>query len=365
MQRALYFTLLIALVAAPVAGTQPLIIAAVESESVSLENHSQVQFQEAELDTERVLLRFDVREDGAAAVTVEYRFPVDDATGGTAFAGLQRDIAANQTVYLDRFERRVTETVRTAAAGTDRPMNVTDVAVRAEIRQLPAPYGVVAYRFTWHGFAVVNDGDLRVGDALAGLYLEEGTQLQVSWPEGYDARSVHPSPTEQRDQAAIWAGPVWFDQAGPQIELVRGGPGIDPVPVALLGVSVLFAASGLLFWWRASGGADPIATGPSEATDPRATNPDGGQENPPDPVEAGVDVELLSNEERVLWEIERRGGRMKQRELVATLEWSDAKVSRAVTGLREDGALEGFRIGNENVLSVPAHDEPKGPEEES
>jgi hypothetical protein len=365
MQRALYFTLLIALVAAPVAGIQPLIITAGESESVSLEDHAQLQFREAGLDTERVLLRFDVREDGAAAVTVEYRFPVDDATGGTAFAGLQRDIAANQTVYLYRFERRVTEAVQTAATSTDRPMNVTDVAVRAEIRQLPAPYGVVAYSFTWHGFAVLEDGDLRVGDALAGLYLEEGTHLQISWPEGYDARSVHPSPSEQRDRAAIWAGSVWFDQAGPEVELARGGPGIDPVPVALLGVSVLLAASGLAFWWRASGGPGPTATGPSEGTDPRATNPDGGQENPPDPVETDVDVELLSNEERVLWEIERRGGRVKQRELVAALEWSDAKVSRAVTGLREDGALEGFRIGNENVLSLPVHEEPKGAEEES
>jgi uncharacterized membrane protein len=84
-----------------------------------------------------------------------------------------------------------------------------------------------------------------------------------------------------------------------------------------------------------------------------------------DPDRSDVDVELLSNEERILGEIERRGGRVKQRELVAALGWSDAKVSRAVTSLRKDGTLDGFRIGNENVLSLPAHEGPRDPEAES
>jgi hypothetical protein len=364
MQRVLYFTLLITLVAGPLGGTYPFLVAGVESKGVSSEVQSQFQFQEAGLDTERVLLLFDVREDGAAAVVVEYRFPVDDATETTAFLGLQQDIGANQTVYLDRFERRVTGTVQTAATVTGRQMNVTDVAVRAEIRQLPTPYGVVAYCFTWHGFAVVEGDDLRVGDALAGLYLEEGAQLQISWPEGYEARSVHTSASEQRIRAAIWTGPVWFDHGGPQIELVRGGSGIDPVPVALLGVSVLLAASGFVFWWRASRSTDPAPTVPTGTEEPRATNPDGGRSMTPNPVESDVDVELLSNEERILREIERRGGRMKQSELVESLEWSDAKVSRAVTRLREDSALDGFRIGNENVLSLPADEDPHDSKEE-
>lgn len=358
MQRVLYFTLLITLVAAPLGGTHPILVAGVESKGVSSEVQSQFQFQEAGLDTERVLLLFDVREDGSAAVIVEYRFPVDDATETAAFLDLQQDVDANQTVYLDRFERRVTGTVQTAATVTDRQMNVTDVAVRAEIRQLPTPYGVVAYSFTWYGFAAVEDGDLRVGDALAGLYLEEGAQLQISWPEGYEARSIHTSVSEQRTRAAIWTGPVWFDRGGPQIDLIRGGSGIDLVPVALLGVSVLFAVSGFVFWWRASRGTGPTPTVLSGTDEPRATNPDGGRSLTTTPVESDVDAELLSNEERILREIERHGGRVKQRELVESLEWSDAKVSRAVTSLREDGALDGFRIGNENVLSLPADDDP-------
>jgi uncharacterized membrane protein len=48
-----------------------------------------------------------------------------------------------------------------------------------------------------------------------------------------------------------------------------------------------------------------------------------------------------------------RGGRMKQQEVVSELDWSAARTSQVVSGLREDGALETFRLGRENVLKLP------------
>jgi uncharacterized membrane protein len=65
----------------------------------------------------------------------------------------------------------------------------------------------------------------------------------------------------------------------------------------------------------------------------------------------------MRNEERVLREIADRGGRVKQQELVSALGWSDAKVSRTVSTLREQGAVEGFRLGNENILSLSTADD--------
>jgi uncharacterized membrane protein len=76
-----------------------------------------------------------------------------------------------------------------------------------------------------------------------------------------------------------------------------------------------------------------------------------------EPALPSVDPDLLSNEERVLHEIAQRGGRVKQQELVTALDWSDAKVSRVVKRLRERGDVEGFRLGNENVLSIPTEDD--------
>ena len=63
--------------------------------------------------------------------------------------------------------------------------------------------------------------------------------------------------------------------------------------------------------------------------------------------------ELLSNEERVLQLLEQRGGRIKQQDVVSELDWTEAKTSQVVGDLREDDEIEVFRIGRENVLSLP------------
>jgi hypothetical protein len=52
---------------------------------------------------------------------------------------------------------------------------------------------------------------------------------------------------------------------------------------------------------------------------------------------------------------------MKQGQVAAELDWTAAKTSKVVTGLRDDGRLDGFRLGRENVLSLPEEedDEPE------
>ena len=68
------------------------------------------------------------------------------------------------------------------------------------------------------------------------------------------------------------------------------------------------------------------------------------------------DEELLSNEEQVLELIESEGGRMKQKAVAERLGWTDAKTSQVTKKLRENDELEGFRLGRENVLSLPGDD---------
>lgn len=350
MSPVMYLFMLVAVVAAPLGalGTVPIY-------SGTIDQPANTTVEQAELDADRVLLRFDVREDGAAVARVEYRFALDESNNTTAFTRLQQAVMGNQTQYLERFERRVNRTVRTAENATGRPMRVTNATVRAETRQLPESYGVVVYTFTWHGFAQVENGELRVGDALAGLYLEEDTQLQISWPAEYEAQTVHDSVNERRDHAAIWVGPLWFDREGPRLVLGQDGLPVEPIPVALLGLSVLFAGSGLVLWWRAGRSNDDGRPAPTPVGS-QSTDSDGGQ-SVETASDMAVEPELMSNEERILWEINQRNGRVKQQELVEALDWSDAKVSRAVSALRERGAIERIRIGNENLLSVPADGE--------
>ncbi|PSQ38552.1 hypothetical protein BRD10_03900, partial [Halobacteriales archaeon SW_12_71_31] len=55
---------------------------------------------------------------------------------------------------------------------------------------------------------------------------------------------------------------------------------------------------------------------------------------------------------------ERRGGRVRQQEIVEALDWTEAKTSQVVSGMREEGTIEGFRLGRENVLTLPDEDLP-------
>jgi hypothetical protein len=361
MQPAIYLSVLLAVVATPlgVLGVMP-----VDSKAVG--QPIETQLQQTGLDTDRVLLRFDVRANGTATASVEYRFELEEANGTASFDRLQADIESNRTRYLDRFERRVTRTVGTASSTTGRPMRVTDATVRAETRQLPSPYGAVVYTFNWHGFAAVDDrGELDVGDALSGLYLDEGVQLQISWPDGYDARTVHESVTDLHDSAAIWTGPLWFGREGPRLVLSERGTatGFEVVPSVFVGLSAAFAVGGFVFWWHGRRGRNRERTGPATVRSTPANaddRTDTGQVASTSAPTDRVDPELMSNEERVVWEIRARGGRVRQQELVSALGWSDAKVSRAVGTLRDRGDIEGFRLGNENVLSLPVDDEREG-----
>lgn len=347
MQLAIYVSVLLAVVTAPVGGTVP---------ASDVKPVEETQIRESDFDADRVLLRFDVRDDGSAIAHIEYRFALNRSNSTAAFENLQRDIEADQTAYLDRFERRINQTVQTANNSSSRVMDIQNVTVRAETRQLPQPYGVVNYTYTWNGFAAVENDRIRIGDALAGLYLDDRSRLQISWPEGYHTRTVHDSASETRDRAAIWTGSTWFDRGGPRIVLARNGVPIDTIPVALLTVGLLCVAGGVVLWHSNRRAIAPTGS----AANDRTTEP-ADEHASTEPTTTSVNLELMSNEERILWEIDQRGGRVKQQDLVTALEWSDSKVSRGVSALRERGEIERFRLGNENVLTVTDKDGGESP----
>ncbi|MFB6198569.1 MAG: helix-turn-helix transcriptional regulator, partial [Halobacteriaceae archaeon] len=67
--------------------------------------------------------------------------------------------------------------------------------------------------------------------------------------------------------------------------------------------------------------------------------------------------ELMSNEEKVIQLLEENGGRVKQQTIYEELGWTEAKTSQVLSGMREDGQVEVFRIGRENVVRLPEEDD--------
>lgn len=65
---------------------------------------------------------------------------------------------------------------------------------------------------------------------------------------------------------------------------------------------------------------------------------------------------VLSDRDRLLLLVERHGGRMRQQEIVAQVEWSKAKVSRLLSELEEEGVLRKLRLGRENLIYLERGD---------
>ncbi|WP_434522481.1 helix-turn-helix transcriptional regulator [Halorubrum sp. AS12] len=365
-------------------------------------------FAQMDVEPDDVSMEVAVQPDGDARWTVEYRIRLGTDEEEQAFEQLRADVENDTEAYTSRFRERMVSTARTAEETTGRNMTVSNATVTAERRELPQSYGVLTYRFEWTNFAAVDGDRLRVGDAVDGLFLDDSSSLIVSWPEGYRLAETTPDPSEVRERSVVWNGPVDFSAGQPRIAVAPAGT-LSGIPtaglVALLGLLVV---AGGAVAYRRRGGADgegagvvsPEETDTAAASDAAAgdaaaddastadagasaANASTADADPTDTADGAaasasgepaaeaeadadsatesegappVDSDLLSNEEQVLRLIESEGGRMKQKRVAEELDWTAAKTSQVVTGLRDEGDLDGFRLGRENVLSLPDYD---------
>jgi hypothetical protein len=326
-------------------------------------------FLQTSVDPDAVVLRADVGESGTAEWTVEYRLRLADENATEAFESVRSDIEANASAFRTRFADGMSRTVAGAENVTGREMGLLDVTVSADRQTFGQEYGVIAYRFTWTNFATTDDDRLRVGDALSELFLDSETALRVAYPDGYGVETVSPPPTENRTDAVVWRGPVDFGADEPRLVVARGADDSGGSPVTLrfvAGAVVLALAVGGGAWlYRGRNASDVPPPPASESDDDTGVGADADAEVGVDdaggavtaPADDGEDeeppAELLSNEERVVRLLDESGGRVKQQRIAEAFDWTDAKTSQVVGNLRDDDAVETFRIGRENVVTLP------------
>lgn len=314
-----------------------------------------------------VVVQADVAPNGTATISVTYRFKLNTENKTEAFQKLQNSIENNRSAYESQFESRLSSTVTAAENRTNRSMTLRNISVSTTTEEFPQEYGVVTYTAEWTNFAVTDGERIRIGDALSGFYLDDRTRLVVSWPESYTIESVTPSPATEEPDKAIWAGPRQFSSDEPRLVISPGtqnteetttvdtttSPGDtdneDTFPVTpIIGGLVLVALAAGGYFYRQSGTSAASETDDGEFGSGSTT----ARESPSDDS-----TELMSDREQVLTLLEEEGGRMKQQRLVDEYDWSESKTSRVVNNLDDEGVINKYRIGRENVIMDPDEDE--------
>ncbi|EMA40871.1 hypothetical protein C446_06830 [Halobiforma nitratireducens JCM 10879] len=315
-----------------------------------------------------------VHENGSATFVVDYRFENNSESNWSA---LQDDVEAHPDAYAESEAADWNEILEAGQNVTERDMEIRNASVRTDTSSAPREIGHVEFTFEWHSFAYVELNRIDAGDALVGFTLSDDTTLRLFPPEGYVIGAVEPMPDDPPDGSVFWDGDATeFADDEPYVEILENGDAgaqeeePDPGPTSpwliVIVALVLLATVGAAGWWvrhqeilapnedadtagAEGNGATAAGTGTGTGTGPDATGANGSNPDGPPP-------ELLSNEERVLRLLEQRGGRIKQQDVVSELDWTEAKTSQVVGGLREDGEIEVFRIGRENVLALPDED---------
>ena len=334
---------------------------------------------------EEVRLVIDLEDDGDARWHVVTRIPLEDDDAVESFESFGNDFEAGAVDFdrsVDVFETAAAET----SANTQREMEIVNVsrewAVVNATEQNETEterVGELRLSFTWTNFAREVDGTVVVDDAFNttdGTWLPglaEGQTLVIRPPEGYGSPSTAPVPPQE--EQLRWEGPTTFPPGYFEDPGIVYQPGVEPTPPAtpapdgpdlttmlLAGALILSLVALLLglylLFRRRDGEAEPS---PAEGSDgdrepepgPHETQPetDGHEEEDDE-----LDLELLSDEERVERLLERNDGRMKQAAIVEETGWSNAKVSQLLSSMDEEGRVNKLRIGRENLITLPDED---------
>lgn len=335
-----------------------------------------------------LLIEIEIEPDGDARWHVSTFVPLETKNDSRSFDRLAQDFKAGET---DGYTAETFEPfVATAEDSTGRTMAIENPERTANVRN---DTGVLTVSFTWTNFAKQNGDRLTVKNVFrseSGTWLpelESGHVLVIRPPKNYIVEDSPPGPGV-RNATLRWEGPWEFDPdyfADNPITYRRADPSTSQSPTpttppktddpggmdltdVLLGLVVALIVGGALALYLSfdrdddeqdhgvpgdvtvNGGNDGAAL----AGEPPA---DGDTDQAPEPDEddpfAGVDVDLLSDEERVTRLLEANGGRMKQARIVKETGWSHAKVSQLLSSMDDEEKIDKLRIGRENLISLP------------
>jgi hypothetical protein len=332
---------------------------------------SQVDAEEEEEAEEGITqtIAIEIDAEGDAAFTISTQFFLESADERAAFERLATDFEEGDAgPSVEPFE----EVAEAADEESDREMEIENVTRHSDVENDSEDgvnaTGTLSLEFTWTEFAEVEDeGGLSVGDVFVIddetwlPTLTEDQRLEIAAPDGY---AVSSAPTSVSNGVLVWEGPHSFEASDFEDEPIIYAPGgglgaaggITPLTVAFAGVLLLVVGllAFVVFGDRETGDLPVVGTLAGGATTAAGAGEGEGGRSSPDPDDpfAGVNEELLSDEERVIRLLRANDGRMKQAMIVRETQWSNAKVSQLLSSMADDGEIDKLRIGRENLITL-------------
>ncbi len=232
-----------------------------------------------------------------------------------------------------------------------------------KIRQVEPSYevynqtGTLTLRFVWTNFTKIKNDRIILRDAfllqggestwLGSLSTDQ--QLVIEDPKGY---RIQNSPNFGHSNGTINVkGPTSLYPGKIDVTYVKEdgdfGNRFSMTQIALL--LFVFGIGGAGLYILIQRREDETEDDP--APDERPTPPPTSEPEPEPDDE--LNVELLSDEERVEHLLGQNGGRMKQAKIVTETNWSNAKVSQLLSSMDDEGRIDKLRIGRENLITLP------------
>jgi len=314
---------------------------------------------------ENTTFALQIQSNGDAKWTITDTYALDE-TETEAFRDTGEQFASEdgEAVWLPAFRQANDE----ASTVTGREMDITDVDRRYEVSDRK---GQLILEFTWTNFATVNGENIVVGDAFNSTdgtwfgTLTADQRLVISPPPGYGVESA---PSAVDDGKLIFEGRRTFEPGYLSVVYTGEQPSTQTpteTPESMFsGISSVWLGGIVLMLLLVGAVGYMFKTGYTDTLSSVATGDDGdGDSNAGAAASTSdtgasddVDVELLSDEERVERLLEENGGRMKQARIVSETGWSNAKVSQLLSSMDEEGRIDKLRIGRENLISFPDED---------
>ncbi|SEH47096.1 hypothetical protein SAMN05192561_102236 [Halopenitus malekzadehii] len=172
---------------------------------------------------ERSVFEITVHRDGRGVWTLRYERVLESADERDSFETFAERFRTDETDLYRNFRADATGLVDAGQNATDREMAADGFSRDAFVRStIGNDIGVVELRFTWHGFGVVGDGTVTVGDVFeGGFYVGPDQELVFKPGDSTAFQSVEPPGTRSNPDAltdsvsVTWEGERQFTDRRP------------------------------------------------------------------------------------------------------------------------------------------------------